>query len=94
MSGPEQRRHPRVNIQIEVELTAPELDALILKSGNLSQSGLFLCVESAVPLQMGDEVCVRLKHALGDGEPPLVKAQVVRVTEHGIGLRFNEDTLP
>lgn len=90
----EQRRHPRFNIQMEVELIAPELGALTLQSGNLSNSGLFLCVEQSIPLQVGSEVCVRLKQALGDGEPPLVKARVVRVEEQGIGLQFDEDDAP
>jgi hypothetical protein len=90
----EQRRHPRINLQIEVELITPDLGSLTLQSGNLSNSGLFLCVEQSIPLQVGSEVCVRLKQALGDGEPPLVKARVVRVEEQGIGLQFDEDDAP
>lgn len=90
----EQRRHPRINLQIEVELITPDLGALTLQSGNLSNSGLFLCVEQSIPLQLGSEVCVRLKQALGDGEPPLVKARVVRIEEQGIGLQFDEDDTP
>jgi hypothetical protein len=90
----EQRRHPRINLQIEVELITPDLGALTLQSGNLSNSGLFLCVEQSIPLQVGSEVCVRLKQALGDGEPPLVKARVVRIEEQGIGLQFDEDDTP
>lgn len=94
MSGPEQRRHPRISIQIEVELIAPELGAITLNSGNLSNSGLFLCVDQSVPLQIGSEVSVRLKQALGDGEAPLVKARVVRIEEQGIGLHFDEADAP
>ncbi len=94
MSGPEQRRHPRISIQIEVELIAPELGAVTLNSGNLSNSGLFLCADQTLPLQIGSEVSVRLKQALGDGEPPLVKARVVRVEKQGIGLHFDEADAP
>jgi len=90
----EQRRHPRINLQIEVELITPDLGSLTLQSSNLSNSGLFLCVEQSIPLQVGSEVCVRLKQALGDGEPPLVKARVVRIEEQGIGLQFDEDDTP
>ncbi|WP_127478411.1 PilZ domain-containing protein [Sulfurivermis fontis] len=87
----DQRRHPRINIQIEVELIAPEIGAVTLQSGNLSDSGLYLCADQSMPLQIGSEVCVRLKQALGDGEAPLVKARVVRIEEQGIGLHFHED---
>lgn len=87
----DQRRHPRINIQIEVELIAPEVGALTLQSGNLSDSGLYLCADQSMPLQIGSEVCVRLKQALGDGEAPLVKARVVRIEDQGIGLHFHED---
>lgn len=90
----EQRRHPRFNIQMEVELIAPELGALTLQSGNLSNSGLFLCADPSMPLQVGSEVCVRLKQSLGDGEPPLVKARVVRIEEQGIGIQFSEEDAP
>jgi len=90
----EQRRHPRINLQIEVELITPDLGSLTLQSSNLSNSGLFLCVEQSIPLQVGSEVCVRLKQALGDGESPLVKARVVRIEEQGIGLQFDEDDTP
>ena len=86
----ELRRHPRINLQTEVELICPELGTITLKSGNLSDSGLFLCAEQSVPLQVGSEVCVRLKHALGDGEAPLVKARVVRVENQGLGLQLDE----
>ncbi|GAB4297866.1 MAG: hypothetical protein Kow0096_16150 [Thiohalomonadaceae bacterium] len=87
----DQRRHPRINIQIEVELIAPEIGSLTLQSGNLSDSGLYLCAGQSMPLRIGSEVCVRLKQALGDGEAPLVKARVVRIEEQGIGLHFHED---
>lgn len=90
----DQRRHPRINIQVEVELIVPELGALTLQSGNLSNSGLFLCADQSMPLQIGSEVCVRLKEALGDGEPPLVKARVVRIEEQGIGIQFEEEDAP
>ena len=88
------RRHPRINIQMEVELIVPELGTITLQSGNLSNSGLFLCVEQSVTLQIGSEVHVRLKQALGDGEPPLVKARVVRIENQGIGLQFEEGDVP
>jgi len=90
----DQRRHPRVNLKIEVELIAPELGTVTLQSGNLSDSGLYLCADQSMPLQIGSEVSVRLKQALGDGEAPLVKARVVRIEDQGIGLQFAEDDAP
>lgn len=87
----DQRRHPRINIKIEVELIAPEIGIITLQSGNLSDSGLYLCADQSMPLQVGSEVCVRLKQALGDGEAPQVLARVVRIEEQGIGLHFHED---
>ncbi len=94
MKGKNQRRHPRIKIELEVELLLPEQDTLILKSGNMSQEGLFLCATPECVPAVGSEVYVRLKNALGDGEPPLVRARVVRVEEGGIGLHFEEDGEP
>jgi len=94
MSGKDQRRHPRLKIQLEVELILPEQESHTLKSGNMSQEGLFLCTSPECMPEVGSEVYVRLKSALGEGEPPLVKARVVRIEEGGIGLHFEEDGEP
>ena len=89
--GPEQRRHPRIKIQLEIELLLPDDQSLMLQSGNMSQEGLFVRLDQELHPAVGSEVYVRLKNALGDGEPPLVKARVVRAEESGIGLHFEED---
>lgn len=91
MSADNQRRHPRIKLQIEVELNLPGEEALTLTSGNLSDSGIYLQADGdSLPL-VGNEVYLRLKQALGDGEAPLVKARVVRVDRGGLGLKFETD---
>ncbi len=91
MSADNQRRHPRIKLQIEVELNLPGEESLTLTSGNLSDSGIYLQADGdSLPL-VGNEVYLRLKQALGDGEAPLVKARVVRVDRGGLGLKFETD---
>ncbi len=91
MSDSNQRRHPRIKLQIEVELNPPGEEALTLTSGNLSDSGIYLQADSdSLPL-VGSDVYLRIKQALGDGEAPLVKARVVRVDRGGLGLQFETD---
>ncbi len=94
MSGPEQRRHPRIKIQLEVELVLSEEESRTLTSENMSQEGLFLNADAQLLPQAGSEVYVRLKGALEGVEPPLVRARVVRVEQGGIGLHFEESGDP
>ena len=86
----DKRKDSRLGIKLEVELHSEEQD-LSLETRDLSQSGVFLSAqESALPAE-GSIVELRIKQALGEEEPPLVRARVVRVDNDGIALTFITD---
>lgn len=91
MSERDQRRHRRIKLQMEVELSLPGEEPLTLTSGNLSDSGIYLQADDRPLPLLGREVYLRLKQALGDGEAPLVRARVVRIDDGGLGLHFEDE---
>ena len=91
LSNSELRRHLRIGLTIDIELTLPEQGVVQVRTKNISDGGLFLVVESIQLPAVGTEVKVRLKNQLGDGEePPINRAVVVRHESDGIGLEFIE----
>ena len=86
----DKRKDSRLGIKLEVELHSEEQE-LSLETRDLSQSGVFLSAqESTLPTE-GSIVELRIKQALGEEEPPLVRARVVRVDNDGIALAFITD---
>lgn len=91
LSSSELRRHLRIGLAIDIELTLPDQGVVQVRTKNISDGGLFLVVESIQLPAVGTEVKVRLKNQLGDGEePPINRALVVRHESDGIGLEFIE----
>ena len=91
LSQHELRRHLRIGLVIDIELTLPGEEAVLVRTKNISDGGLFLVVEGIQLPTLGTEVKVRLKNQLGDGEePPINRAMVVRHESDGIGLEFIE----
>jgi len=89
--GSERRRHLRIGLVVEIELTLPGQKKVIVRTRNISDGGLFLVLDDIEMPPIGTEVQVRLKNQLGDGEePPINRATVVRHEPHGIGLAFLE----
>lgn len=91
LSSSELRRHLRIGLVVEIELTLPGQAPQHVRTKNISDGGLFLVIEEVKLPAVGTEVTVRLKNQLGDGEePPLNRALVVRHESDGIGLEFVE----
>ena len=89
VSDADQRKHPRVGFVVDVELTIPDHDPIVVRTKNVSDGGLFIVIDDTEMPPVGTEVTVRLKNQLGDGEePPLNRALVVRKGPDGIGLAF------
>ena len=84
------RKSNRLGIQLEVELHSEEQE-LSLQTRDLSNSGVFLAAEHSNLPPEGTIVEIRIKNAMGDDEPPLVKARVVRVDNDGLALAFITD---
>lgn len=91
LSSSDLRRHLRIGLVVEIELTLPGMEPMHVSTKNISDGGLFLVVEDIALPSLGTEVKVRLKNQLGDGEePPVNRALVVRHDPDGIGLEFIE----
>ncbi len=86
------RRHSRLPVNFEVEMTHVVLGTQILRTRNISDGGVFLVTEN--PPAVGEIVQVRLRGCLGSGEePPTLSMRVVRVETLGCGLEFLEDAM-
>ncbi len=86
----ERRRHVRIEVPMPVLVTHHALGTIELVTADICDNGVFLKAEPSQCPPVGDEVTLQLKGGLlGDGEePPLVRAQVVRITENGMGVEF------
>lgn len=87
----ENRKHLRIGLIVDIELTLPGQDSIDVRTRNISDGGLYLILDDIKLPVVGSEVKVRLKNQLGDGEePPINRAKVVRHETDGIGLVFLE----
>ena len=88
----ENRKHLRIGLIVDIELTLPGIGLIDVRTRNISDGGLYLFLEEVKELPpIGTEVTVRLKNQLGDGEaPPTNRAKVVRHEKDGVGLMFLE----
>jgi len=88
----ENRKHLRIGLIVEIELTLPDKGLVNVRTRNISDGGLYLILDEIEELPPIDtEVTVRLKNQLGDGEaPPTNRAKVVRHEGDGVGLEFLE----
>jgi hypothetical protein len=85
----DKRREPRLGIRLEVELVA-EGQSASLHTRDLSNKGAFLESSEVELPAVGTIVYIKLKQGFQDGDPPLVKAEVVRSSQDGIALKFLE----
>ncbi|MGM0553962.1 MAG: PilZ domain-containing protein [Pseudomonadota bacterium] len=101
MTG-ERRRHPRIPMTVEVEAQCENGGKVTLTTNDISGGGAFLRWEnvdapgvgSLMQLGTDDELMLQVFGILGDGDaPPRVRAQVIRVMEDGIAVRFEPSDL-
>ena len=80
----------RLGLVIDIKLIADDNQEYIHKSRNISDTGVFLeHLDDPLPLTLGTQVILQVSSMLNnDEEPPPVKAEVMRITDEGIGLRF------
>lgn len=91
ISSNEKRKHLRIGLIVDIDLTVPGQEQITVRTRNISDGGLFLILDNPDMPPIGTEVQVRLKNQLGDGEtPPVNRAMVVRAETDGIGLEFLE----
>ncbi len=80
----ERRRAPRTTFRLEVEVWGHQGPH---KIEDLSTSGVFIHTERPSEYRPGDEIDLVLKFPT-EGEAMLIKAQVSRITQEGIGVKF------
>ena len=83
------RASTRLGLVIDIKLTCEDKAEHILKSRNISDSGVFLDYDDELlNLPVGTRVILQVCSLLGDEPPPPVNAEVTRITDEGIGLQF------
>ena len=83
------RDSSRVGLVIDIKLTRDDDSEHLLKSRNISDKGVFLEYNSEkLELPLGSQVVLQVCSMLNDEPPPPVKAEVMRITDEGIGLQF------
>ncbi len=85
------RKESRLPIQLDVELLSDDNQERSLQTRDLSNGGVYLEKGMNNLPPEGTIVHIRIKNNLGDGDPPLVKARVIRVDNDGLALAFITD---
>jgi hypothetical protein len=80
----ERRKAPRTPFRLEVEVWGHQGPH---KIEDLSTRGVFIHTERPSQYRPGDEIDLVLKFP-NEGEAMLIKAQVSRITQEGIGVKF------
>lgn len=83
-----QRKHLRFELPVNVKVTTGNGNELILKSHDISDSGIFLCGDLAVLPIVGEVVVIKLASMVAGDEPRELNAVVVRQSDAGIGIEF------
>ena len=79
----------RLGLVIDIKLTFKDKTEHILKSQNISDSGVFLEYDNEpLRLPIGTHVILQVCSQLGDEEAPPVNAEITRLTDEGMGLQF------
>lgn len=80
------RRHPRTPMTVNIKITHPAIGEKVVKTKNISDSGLFILVEPTEMPPVG-EIVIGQVHGMTD-DPPRLKMEIVRTEADGIGLQF------
>ncbi len=87
-----QRKHPRKEIKVSVELTFIEEPYTIVNTRDISEGGMFIEVNSADSYPIGEMVQVHFLNPLKNDEDTFKDAIIVRVANDGIAISFIEMT--
>jgi hypothetical protein len=85
----DKRQHERIAFPAEVKIMHPDFGAIIGRTRDMSDGGLFLLVDTNPGLGVGARVTVQAQDI--SGEAPLVEATVVRVESSGVALMYEGD---
>lgn len=85
-----QRKYPRTEIKVNVELSFLEQGAQIVKTRDISEGGMFLVTEHASEFPLGEMVNVHFLDPLNDDTDTFKDAIIVRIADDGLGISFIE----
>lgn len=83
------RRHTRTPMTVRVKIAHPAVGEKIVKTKNISESGLFILVEPEEMPPIGEIVIGQVQGMIED--PPSLRMEIVRTEKDGIGLQFIND---
>ena len=83
------RRHTRIPMTVRVKITHPAIGEKIVKTKNISDSGLFILAEPTEMPAIGEIVIGQVQGMIDD--PPSLEMVIVRTEKDGIGLQFITD---
>lgn len=89
----EQRKHPRIQVPLLVEIQHPSLGRQRCVAKDISQGGVYVTIEG-VDIRSGANVKLTLlnSNSVYKQSTPTVDMEVVRADEHGMGLKFISKT--
>lgn len=82
------REHERIPLSVDVKISHPDIGEKLVKTKNISDSGLFILVEPTSMPPIGEIVQGQVQGVVDD--PPVVKMKIVRMEDDGLGLQFIE----
>lgn len=82
------REHPRYPLSVDVKISHPDIGEKMVKTRNISDSGLFILVEPTAMPPVGEIVQGQVQGEHDD--MPIVKMKIVRMEDDGLGLQFIE----
>jgi len=85
-----QRRYPRTEIKVNVELSFLDKDSHIIKTRDISEGGMFLVTESASEYPLGEMVHVHYLDPLHEDADTYRDAIIVRAANDSIAISFVE----
>lgn len=87
MSMKDNRQHVRTSYSATVKLVH-SIGAMSVNLRDISVGGVFLEMEEHSRFKLGDIVHLQMQGMVQEG--PIIEAEVVRITEEGLGLRFTQ----
>ena len=84
------RKHPRHDIQIEVELSYTDDAPRTVRTRDISEGGMFLLLDDAGHYALGELARVAFHNPLANDRAEEKDAVVVRNSAHGIAIAFIE----
>ena len=80
------RQHERYPLSVDVRITHPDIGDKMVKTRNISDSGLFIIVEPTEMPAVGEVVQGQVQSEHDD--MPVVSMKIVRMEDDGLGLQF------